>query len=206
MSISTYTQLKSAVAEWLDRTDLTTRIPDFISFAGTDIQHKVRHWRMEQRDTATLDSQYSAVPAGFLEAIRVSITSGTTHELTRVGQSEMLEMRAKGANGTGKPRYYAMTAGEIEVYPTPDGNYTMELVYYGTLDALSDVTTTNWVLTYHPEAYLYGALSRAEPYLKNDERIGTWKSLYAEAISTINSDGEKSKYGSTGLRMKARSF
>jgi len=38
MAISTYSELKTAVANWLDRSDLTDVIPDFITLAET--RHK----------------------------------------------------------------------------------------------------------------------------------------------------------------------
>ena len=33
MALTTYTELKASVADWLNRTDLTNVIPDFISLA-----------------------------------------------------------------------------------------------------------------------------------------------------------------------------
>ncbi len=70
MSITTYSELKTAVANWLNRDDLTAVIPDFISLAEADMDRKVRHWRMEKRATVQLDDQYSRVPSDWLESIR----------------------------------------------------------------------------------------------------------------------------------------
>ena len=98
MSITTYTNLQSSVADWLLRDDLTAVIPSFISLAEANLNRDARHWRMEDRSTATLDSQYSAVPADFLEPIRLSITSGTTSELQIVSQPDMVDLRARSAN------------------------------------------------------------------------------------------------------------
>jgi hypothetical protein len=42
VSISNYDELKTAVANWLERSDLTSRIPEFIAFGedriGTDLR------------------------------------------------------------------------------------------------------------------------------------------------------------------------
>jgi len=206
VSITTYTNLQSSVADWLLRDDLTAVIPSFISLAEANLNRDARHWRMEDRSTATLDSQYSAVPADFLEPIRLSITSGTTSELQIVSQPDMVDLRARSANTSGVPRYYAMTAGEIEVVPSPSGSHTLEMTYFARLPALSDTNADNWLLTYYPDAYLYGTLLQAAPYLKDDERVGLWKSLYDGAVSGIIADGVRAKFGGSGLRMKTRSF
>lgn len=206
MPITTYTELKSAVADWLLRDDLTAVLPSFISLAEAGLNRQARHWRMEKRSTATLDSQYSALPADFLQPIRLSLTSGTTFELELASQADIVDMRSLAANNTGRPRYYALTAGEIEVFPTPGDNYTLELAYVARVPALSDSNADNWLLTYYPDAYLYGTLLQAAPYLKDDERVGLWKSMYDGAVAGIIADGERAKFGGSGLRVKIRSY
>ncbi len=206
MPITTYTELKSAVADWLLRDDLTAVLPSFISLAEAGLNRQARHWRMEKRSTATLDSQYSALPADFLQPIRLSLTSGTTFELELASQADIVDMRSLAANNTGRPRYYALTAGEIEVFPTPGDNYTLELAYVARVPALSDSNADNWLLTYYPDAYLYGTLLQAAPYLKDDERVGLWRSMYDGAVAGIIADGERAKFGGSGLRVKIRSY
>ena len=206
MPITTYTELKSAVADWLLRDDLTAVLPSFISLAEAGLNRQARHWRMEKRSSATLDSQYSALPADFLQPIRLSLTSGTTFELELASQADIVDMRSLAANNTGRPRYYALTAGEIEVFPTPGDNYTLELAYVARVPALSDSNADNWLLTYYPDAYLYATLLQAAPYLKDDERVGLWKSLYDGAVAGIIADGVRAKFGGSGLRMKIRSY
>ena len=66
MALTTYDELKSSIADFLDRDDLTTVIPDFITLAETKMNREIRHWRMEKRATAVLDTQYSALPNDFL--------------------------------------------------------------------------------------------------------------------------------------------
>jgi hypothetical protein len=118
----------------------------------------------------------------------------------------MLAMRQSNNNVAGQPRYYAIMAGEIEVFPTPSGNYTLEMAYYSRTDALSDSNPANWLLTYHPDVYLYGALAQSAPYLKDDERIGIWKGLYDQGVAALAMEADKAKFGGSGLRMKIRSY
>ncbi len=206
MAITTYAELKSSITDFLNRDDLDTVAPDFITLAEADLSRKVRHWRMEGRATAEIDTQYSAIPADFLEVITFHVTSGNLRPLELISQAEMLQRRYENLDTSGKPAYYALTAGEIEVYPTPDGTYTTELYYYKRISALSDSNTSNWPLEYFPAAYLYGSLVHSAPYLVDDARTQVWASLYNNAIDGINGNNEKAKFGGSGLRMQVNSF
>jgi hypothetical protein len=205
MAITTYAELKTAVANWLNRDDLTAVIPDFISLTEADINRNVRHWRMEQRATASLDARYTTLPSDFLEAVRfhLSVDQGPIELLTPLA----LQIRRENNNDTkGKPQFYAIIAGQIEVWPTPDDAYTGELYYYSRTPALSDSNTTNWALTYFPDLYLYGSLSQSAPYLVDDARLGTWAALYQNATDGINNANDKAKFGGTGLRLQVNTY
>ena len=206
MAITTYAELKSSITDFLNRDDLDTVAPDFITLAEADLSRKVRHWRMEGRATAEIDTQYSAIPADFLEVITFHVTSGNLRPLELISQAEMMQRRYENLDTSGKPAYYALTAGEIEVYPTPDGTYTTELYYYKRISALSDSNTSNWLLEYFPDAYLYGSLVHSAPYLKDDARLQLWAALYEQAIASINRESEATKFGGSGRRMKIKAY
>jgi len=206
MPITTYAELKTNIAEFLNRDDLASISSTFISLAEDDLNLRLRHWRQEKRSTAEIDTQYSAIPADMLEIIRFYTTSGDTRPLELISQAEMLDRKFRNLNTSGQPAYYALTAGEIEVYPVPDGTYTSELYYYSRIPALSDSNTSNWVLDYYSSAYLYGSLIHSAPYLKDDARIQVWAALYQNAIDAINTESEKAKFGGSGRRMKIRAY
>ena len=206
MAITTYTELKTAIADFLNRDDLSSAVPTFISLAEADMQRRVRHWRMEKRSTAELDTQYSAIPADFVEVIRFYVTSNDTRPLELISQAELLDRKAKRSNASGAPAYYALTAGELEIYPVPDGTYDVELYYVSRIPALSDSNASNWMLEQYQDAYLYGSLVHSAPYLKDDARVTVWAALYQNAIDAINAESERSKFGGSGRRMKIRSY
>jgi hypothetical protein len=202
--IATYAELQTSVADFLNREDLTAVIPTFIRLAEARIDRDLRHWRQEQRDTLSLDAQYVALPATFLQPIRLQITAGRTGEVAPISVAQMLQLRGERNDRVGTPTNYAITAGQIELYPTPDDTYAASMVYYGRIAALSDSSTTNWLLTEAPDAYLYGSLVHAAPYLKDDQRMVVWESLFKLSIDTLNLSSDDAKYGGTGLRMKTR--
>ncbi len=202
MAITNYTELKSNIADWLNRDDLTSVIPTFISLAEKQMNRSVRHYKMIVRKEATLDTHYTALPNDWLETVRLHIASGETHRLSLVSLDDMIELREKSGNTAGRPRYYAHVGNSIEVYPTPDSTYSMELMYYQTISTLSSTNTSNWLLEVGPDAYLYGALLQAAPYLAEDSRIEVWGGLYSSAIQALNNTSDASRDSGSGLKMR----
>lgn len=203
---STYQELKDEAINFINNMAAEQTIDTFIDLCEADMSRRVRHWRMEQRATAVLDTQYTQLPSDFYEPIRFSITGDKVYRLQLVGHGEMLDRRQNSSDSAGRPQYVAMTTENIEAFPTPDASYTMEMVYYKQIPALSSVVTTNWVLDYFPDAYLYGVLVHSAPFLGEDARVPTWLSLYNAAIDGINADNERSRFGGPGLRMQLRSY
>jgi len=69
MAISTYSELTTAVANWLDRDDLTLRIPEFIALAEAKFNRTLRLRSMEAKYTAdTVAGQRNlALPTGYIQ-------------------------------------------------------------------------------------------------------------------------------------------
>jgi hypothetical protein len=200
MSISSYSELKSSIADFLNRDDLTSVIPTFISLAEAQMNRDLRHWRMEERSTATLDTQYSALPDDWLQTISLSLDN---QRLEYVSRDNMLELAEKTSIQTGATQYYTLVGGELEFYPRPADSSTMTLIYVQKIPALSDSTATNWVLDTFPEVYLYGSLLHSAPYLHDDARVQTWGGLYAAAAKQVNDDGARAKSG-TNMRLRVK--
>lgn len=206
MPITTYSELQTVIADFLDRDDQTTRITTFIDLAEAAMDRQLRHWRMERRSNAIADTQYTALPSDFLEPVRFVLKATPPSPVELIGQGEMMDRRMAASDTAGKPRYYALTDGTIELFPTPDQGYTLEMVYYSDIDKLSTSNTSNWVLQYHPDAYLYGALVHSAPFLGEDARMQTWAALFQNAIDAINAENEKAKSGGSGRRLQIRSY
>ena len=204
MTIATYAELQATMADTLNRDDLTSVMPTFIRLAESRIDRDLRHWRQEKRSTAQLDTQYSAIPPDYLRPIRLQILDGSTGAVEPISTAQMLQLRGDNYDQTGRPTHYALTAGGLELYPTPDVAYDASLVYYGRIAALSDTNTVNWLLTEAPDAYLYGALVHSAPYLKDDAKIAVWDGLYKAAMDNLNATSADAKYGGSGLTMKTK--
>lgn len=206
MAITTYSGLKSAVADWLNRADLTSVIPDFISLAEAGFNRQLRTHDMVKRATATVEEDYFSVPTDWLETLTLVNLGTKTIPMEYVDYERLNEL--KGANLTGESRFYTMIDGKFLIYPAASSAspVNLELSYFGKVPALSDSNTTNWLLTKSPDLYLYGALVQAEPYLKNDERVGLWNSAMQTVMENMRIEGERAKRPSGGLNANRRSF
>ena len=195
MALSNYTELQASVADFLNRSDLTSVIPDFVTMAEADLNRTLRVREMSVRTQAPISSQYVKLPDDFLGMRNIDLLTDPVTPMTYKNLQNLDIHRAGDA--TGKPIYYSIVQNNIEVAPAPDGEYTIEIVYYQKVPSLS-ANTTNWLLDAHPDAYLYGTLQHSAPYLQSDERVGIWAGKYQQIIEQIITSDEKAKFsGST---------
>ena len=205
MALDTFSGLKTTIADYLNRDDLTSIIPSFITLAEAKFNRKLRVRQMVKRATAAIDTQYFAFPTDWLQAKQFILNTNPITYLEYVTNFQGEELRATTVIAVGKPQYYSFVGSQIEVIPTPDTSYTGELTYYGKIPALSDSNTSNWLLAYAPDLYLYGALLEASPYLKDDERLAVWGNLYISSIGDIEIADQRASVGSTPI-VRARSL
>ena len=207
MAISTYTELQSAVSNWLGgRTDLTLRIPEFVTLCEAKLNRKLFVRQMETRsttdcDTSDTEPEFISLPDDFqsMRRIRLSSVAGKPRLKFLTG-AQADEFRYGSSNTSGQPAYFTIMGSEIELIPTPDDDYTVEMVYRKNIPALA-TNSTNWLLTMAPDAYLYGTLLESAPYIKEDERIQVWALGLSDALSDLNNLGQLSAYNSGPLEM-----
>ena len=206
MALSNYSELKTKIENTLDRNDIDTHIVDFITMAENAFNRDIRHWQMEARANTALRNQYSSLPDDFLEPIRLQLTTGNTSTLEMVGTFEISKLRMEANDTTGTPANFTLIDGSIEVFPTPDTDYQLQILYYKRIPHLVSNTDTNWILANHPDAYVYGSLIHSAPFLMDDERTATWAALYKAAVAAINTESVRSKTSGSGGRVKIRSY
>jgi hypothetical protein len=197
MAISTYAELKTAIASWLDREDLTDIIPDFIVLTESRHRRDFKIRRMETRVTASTiaDTEYYSLPDNYVAMRNIQLNTDPKTPLEYL-TPEIMD-RIKGGSSTGQPRVYSIIGNNFQLRPIPDSVYEIEMLYYKYFTPLSDSNTTNDMLTYHPDLYLYGSLVEAEPYLQNDKRLQTWASLYDRAKKDLIDTNERDRHSGT---------
>lgn len=202
MAISTYAQLKTAVANHIHRSDLTSLIPDFITYAETviggdpepadmDVLPGIRTKNQHKRVTTTLSSQYIDIPTDFLVPKDIQINTDPIRSLDYLSPKVMTAKYPSSPAGT--PKAYTIHGDEFQFSHIPDTSLTLEISYIGRYAAFSADADTNWLLTNHPMAYVYAAMISAASYM--DEDPTKWALLYKSIAKGINHAEKEGNYG-----------
>lgn len=199
MALTNYSDLKTTVANYLARSDLTSQIPDFIRLAEDRLRRDLRIRQMLKVVTTTTTSGDStvALPSDFLHLRDVHIDGNPPSTL--VYQSPSIFFRNSRSNESGIPFNYTILASEFQFAPVPDSEYTIRMLYYAAPPYLSNTNSSNNFLAYCVDALLYASLAEAEPYLMNDARLQTWASLYDRAIASISTSDDQGEYSASPI-------
>lgn len=192
MALDTYSGLVDAVGAWLNKgTSLNARIPDFITLTESRLNKVLDDPDMEVAATITLTSGVGTLPADY--GSLVSVNNGIYGRLTQASEAQFSSFSGISGNAV----YYAIQGAQFTTAPAGSGS--VAIIYRRRIPALTAGAPTNWLLTLSPEAYLYGCLLQAEFFGWNDERLGTVKAFYDDAVQTLRLDAERRKWGSAPL-------
>jgi hypothetical protein len=183
MALDSYNALKLSIAGHLDRDDLNGFIDDFIDVAESAHRRDVRIRQMLVREPITIGSRFVPLPSGILETLALRCLTNPPTVLRELSMFEMLNSRRTSA---GIPQYFALYGDEIEFDVEISQPIEGEIIYYKTLEPLSDTNPSNALLQISPDVYLYAALAASAPYLMNDERIQIWGGLYGAAVAGLD--------------------
>lgn len=206
MSITTYAELQTAIASWLNRagdTTITTPATDFIDLFESKVLRKLRVRQMEARDTATLTAGTATIalptsPDAFLEMRNLKLNTNPVTQLQYVTPNQLYSTWLGSTSGT--PKVFTVSDSAIIFGPTPDSAYTVEMWFYQ-FDALSGSNTTNWLLTDFPDIYLYGSLVEASIFLGDWDGAAKWKGLVEEAMQDLTNADWRGRWSAGPLVM-----
>lgn len=195
MSITTYSELKTAIADWSHRSDLTAKIPDFITLAESRINRVIQfnEQEIETSLTATVSSRYIDLPDGFIAPIELWNTYFSTRDRVQFVPVDVIPV---DLISTGEPTYWTIDGANIAFDIECDVAYTFDFRYRSTSN-LSDVVTTNWLLENHPDVYLYGSLIELAGYIRDMEQLAIWKQGYDIAMQEVLDKEHRTKAKAT---------
>jgi hypothetical protein len=199
MSITNYDSLKTTIASYLARSDLTAQIPDFIQLAETRLRRELRIRQMLKVVTTSTVGGDSTVelPSDYLQMRDLHINTNPVQSLGYQSPSNFY--RNTNAAITGVPLQYTVLAQEFQFAPIPDGDYTLQMIYYAAPPYLTTSNTSNVFLANCPDLLLYGALGEAESYLMNDPRLQTWAALYDRSLTALTVSDDSGEFGGSPL-------
>ena len=200
MALDTYGGLKAAVAALLNRSDLTTAIPDFVTLLEAQINRETRFRNRGMEVTATLafSAGSATLPADFLEARRLTWQSTPRVRLDYLAPGPF--EAAHPTDTPGMPVHYTIVGDTVRLGPLPNSDAGVSLVYLARLTALTADGDSNWLLAQHPDVYLYGAALHAAPYLGDDARLQVWAGFYERAAVAVAGADARARSGGAPVR------
>lgn len=203
MAITTYSELKTAVANWVARSDLTTRIPEFIAIAEADFaQTLFLNWQLTRDSAFSATARYTSLPSNFRRIRSVTVIGSSYRWQLEQVTPEVLSSYDQAYVGATDPKVFAIVGTEIEILPEPSSS-TLELIYWPAISALSDSNTTSTLLTKHPDLYLYRSVLEAAIYMRNVGLTQQVQPMYDRALALARSADDGARYGTQSLTVRA---
>ncbi len=197
MALGSYSELLTSLALWLDRDDLTAMLPEFIALNEARLNRLLRDPAMEASATSTVSSGTVALPTDCLQLRKVTIDDRAVPAF-----SPQQLHAAYGDSAYTSVLGYAVSGQEIILLPAPSASIDVVVDYYQKIPALTSVNTTNWLLTAHPDLYLYGTLCMAEAFVDNPDRVNVWKGAWDAALDEVIAQGNKQRLPAGPLVMR----
>ena len=182
MPITTFSELKSAVASWLARDDLSANIADFIALFEAAANRRLRVRQMETTASLAPSAGAAMLPADYLAWRRLTWTGDRRRELEYVHPSYLQAAFPDASSGV--PRLFTIEGSTLKIRPT-DGT-ALEFGYFQKVPALSDAAPSNWLLAAHPDLYLFGALTEAQGFNVDPDKMAMWGSRRNDIFEEID--------------------
>ena len=198
--ITSYATLQSHIADTLNRSDLTSVIPNFIQQFEARARSDWRLRKLDSQSVVNVASDGLALPSD-LYRLNSWYHDGATYfgPIAIVSADDIGRLKASYGD-TGVPQFAAIVDGVARFAPEPDATYVTKIVYERYPDALSATNTSNYLLEEAPDIYLYGCLAESAPYLKDDERLGMWETMFNQRAENYNIAQQDAAFGGSIIR------
>lgn len=193
-----YATLQTDVADYLHRTDLTAKLPTFVSLAEAVLFRELNVKDMGVSVDLTTTGEYCDLPADFGEVARVTVTYDST-ETPLDYQSP-----AYSWTGTARPTSYALESNQIRIFGAGTG-FAFRLYYLPKISALTDVNTTNWLLENAYDLYMYATALEAARYIRDGQLIADLMPVVGALLDAVRRSSERKGLPATAsLQIKPR--
>ena len=200
-AFTSYDNLKTNIADYLARQDLTDKIPMFVALAEKRLNRDLRLRQTLQQSTYSLTSGFQVpTPSDFLEMKDIHIDANPIVNLNFKTVSQFY--RLNNVSGSGVPVNYTLVSNNFVLAPRPTGSSTINMTYYKIPNILSDTNPSNEYLEVCPDLLLYASLVESAPFLMNDERLTTWEALYTRGLTSITKSDEQSEFPAQPLAVQ----
>lgn len=191
MGISSYSELQTAVADYMHRQNLSDKIPDFIALAEAEMARLLRVWKQQSYASLSLTAGSPTVtlPTGTKEVISAKLAGANEREMRKMPLAALNHKYAGAVAGV--PKDFSFIEGNMTVAPTPSADGTIEALILKKTNPLSNVDTTNVILQNYSDLYLYGAAKHGFAYIHHPERMRDANEMFMSGIDEANRESIK---------------
>ena len=193
--VANYGQLKTALASLLNRDDLTSNIPDFITMLEQTVNREVKFRNRRMETTASIaisNGNELTLPTDYIETRALVFLSSPRVKLDYMIPASFENTYTTDTPAT--PLNYTITGNIIKIGPRPSSANNFSLTYMQKLPALTNDGDTNWLLDNHLDCYLYGSAIHSAPFLGDDSRLQTWVGLYDRCTAEVAGDESRARW------------
>lgn len=181
----TYAWLQSTVAGYMHRTDLASRIPDFVMLAEARINGDLEARLQSVTTTLAVSANVAnlALPEDLnsIRSLSVPIYGDIEYMVPDLFRDRYAATR------TGYPVNFTVVGNTLTLGPTPDASYTLTLVYRGNVPPLADSAGgSNWLIQSHADVYLAATMCEVLAYVRDNTNLPLWEGKYQNAITKLN--------------------
>jgi hypothetical protein len=176
-------------------------LPTIINTAEAELN---RTLKVEDR-VSVLDIQAEAIAWPLPPDYRSmrSLTSPYRGEMHYNMPADFATKRATGC-ATGKDYTVVNKTLRLIGTITPEKPLALEAWYYRNIPKITDDPSgeTNWLLADYFDVYLYCVLKHTAPFLREDERLQVWGTLFSDAMIAALDENDDRKYAGSPLKIK----
>lgn len=184
MAISTFDELKTAIADWMARSDVSGSAADFITLGEARLNRLLEV-------VATTATLAGVVDSAEIDISALSIVEPQDLYVTDGNTEYFVAPRALGTFTTetisGLPGLWAIEGTNIKLDRPCDQTYSFRFIYQGRF-ALSDAAPTNEFLTNNPDLYMAASIVWGAVYTKDLQAGAMWKSMLDEFTAEVRSN------------------
>lgn len=180
----TYTGLLASISDWLVRGDLAPVAPDLVTLVDADLNSLTQRLRLQEVDqplTMVPGSRFLPLPAAYEEPLALWVEWPAGREAL----TEVIASNLNATNTAGRPYQWCIDGANLGFDRPADQAYSLTFRILAGFGLAAGASPSTYVLSRYPNVYLYGALLKAAPYIKNDDRIPVWRAEYGAAMQAM---------------------
>lgn len=205
--VTSYATLKTAVGDWMARSDISTSYIDyFIQMAEDTIYNDIFEMNegrgvraIETALSGTIADSVLALPDDYLALKSAYIsTNNATYPLERT-TSEFIRLRYPSNGDTDIPTYMAREASNFIFGPRPASGYSVGGIYWNRAAGLSSTNDTTWMTTEIPSALLAACNAAGFQFLQNSDEFARWSAIYQSLMQKFVSRNKAEEFSGSSL-------